>query len=490
MCWVVSVATLPARGERSIYTLLYIKSNYTLLEYNGEWEVGIVRNEKTMKIIGKSLKQQPLLPMDPVWGPPRKYVSIPNSGFASVPTPTFVSIPAQSTQQKNTALIALTACLSLTMISAGIFGPVVAKHLTLLGSGLTARSIITLAPSAAHLLFASFAGNAADRYGRRPLILFSFLGAAVVNVAFLFAHTVAIYIGIRFLQGAVSVGVLPAAMGILGDTVSEQERTRWIGIMMAGFATGFLIGPTLGGWLFDHWGFIAAYGFSALFNLGALLLGLKVIPETGKAPKQDKHFAFHDISIRDVYKNIPLAFKSPQSRLLMTLLSLDFIMMFVMAFIEPQLMVYAYKVLLLKPTQYGLMMSAFGLSTLVGQLTIGRISLHVNKKLSVTLGFLLKSCFSFSLLLFRNSEILFLGALFAGFGRALIGPTLGAFYLNITRKQRHSSIIGMKESIAALGGIAGPLLAACSGPLLQSRGTFLVSGVVAIGGALLAFILL
>ncbi|HEX4206943.1 MAG TPA: MFS transporter [Ktedonobacteraceae bacterium] len=427
-----------------------------------------------MKILNKSLRQY-LFVMNAVGTPSRD----------GVPT-----VLLKSFWQTNAVLIALTTCLALSMTSIGIFGPVVAKQLTQLGSSLSARSLITMAPFVVHLLLASVAGSFADRYGRRPLILLAFIGSVVVNVGYLFAHSVAIYVGIRFLQGVVSVGMQPAAMGILGDMVPEHKRTHWVGIIMAGTAAGFLIGPTLGGWLFDHWGFIAAYGVAALFNIAALLVVLKMIPETGGASTKDKYVSSDAQPLDVAQKYLPFTLRSPQWRLLVALLLLEFIMAFIMTLIEPQLMTYAYKNLLLKPTQYGLIISAFGLSSLIGQLTIGRISRYLNRKWSITLGFLLKSGFSFSLLFFKHAEFLLLGALLAGFGRALIGPTLSTLYLNMTSKRHHSRVIGIRESISSLGHIAGPLLAICIGPLLHAHGTFLLSGVIGVGGALLAFIII
>src|SRR5262249_45378931 len=80
--------------------------------------------------------------------------------------------------------------------------------------------------------------------------------------------------------------------------------------------------------------------------------------------------------------------------------------------------------------------------------------------------------------------------LFAGLGAALVGPSLGAAYLDITEDAHRSRIMGLKGAAAALGGVAGPLLVAVASRFLPPQAIFGVSAAMAVFGALIALVAL
>ena len=72
----------------------------------------------------------------------------------------------------------------------------------------------------------------------------------------------------------------PATMGVVGDIAPEDESARWIGVIGGGTSAGFIIGPVVGGLLYDSWGygppFLASIGLAVL----TLLITFFAIPET------------------------------------------------------------------------------------------------------------------------------------------------------------------------------------------------------------------
>src|SRR5262249_27438939 len=72
----------------------------------------------------------------------------------------------------------------------------------------------------------------------------------------------------------------------------------------------------------------------------------------------------------------------------------------------------------------------------------------------------------------------------------LVMPVLSTCYLEITTPRYRSSIIGVKESVSGLGGIAGPLLVVLANRWLTPQNTFAIGGSIIAGTGFLALFLL
>jgi MFS family permease len=124
-------------------------------------------------------------------------------------------------------------------------------------AGLMVPLLIT-APSACIALFAPGAGVIADRFGRRPLLLWSmaFYGAGGL-VPFFIDNFWAVVAG-RFVIGFGEAGVLTVVNTLLADYFEEKARHRWL--MIQG-----VVGSVLGTVTIASSGFLAAQGWQYPF---------------------------------------------------------------------------------------------------------------------------------------------------------------------------------------------------------------------------------
>jgi DHA1 family multidrug resistance protein-like MFS transporter len=358
-------------------------------------------------------------------------------------------------------ILCLVASCALMMIGLGISTPVLAKRLSELGSGVEALSFMTMASALAQFLLAPCTGIGADRFGRRPFVLLALAGLTITHLAFLSAQSVSLLIVLRFVQGAVSVGLGPAVMGMIADLVPAHRRMPWVGVIMSGYAVGFVFGPALGGLLFERWGFAAPFEVAALLTLVALLLVFLMVPETRPASGRKRAPHVRRATALSAWRE-GIASLPPSFSLMAILLLLDFVAVLGLEFLEPQMVFYLYKTLALTPAHYGFVMSSYGLALLVGQAGLGRLGERLSRKLRIALGFLLTSALPLGLLLCHRLALLVLGALLAGLGSALITPALESSYLDMTPEQHRSRMMGVRESVVSLGAVAGPLLLAFS----------------------------
>jgi MFS family permease len=96
------------------------------------------------------------------------------------------------------------------------------------------------------LIFSPVWGQLSDRWGRRPIILVSVLGAGVSHLIFGFAGTL---FGLFIARGLAGLfgGNISAAMAAMADLTPPKERSKGMGIIGAAFGLGFILGPFLGG---------------------------------------------------------------------------------------------------------------------------------------------------------------------------------------------------------------------------------------------------
>ena len=143
--------------------------------------------------------------------------------------------------------------------------------------------------SAMQFVFAPVLGGLSDRFGRRPVILLSLVGAASSYLLSGLAPTLAwLFVG-RFLSGITGAS-FSAAGAYVADVTPPEKRAQSFGLIGAAFGLGFILGPALGGLLGDV-GLRIPYFVSAGLNFVNLLYGLFVLPESLR-PENRRPFSF------------------------------------------------------------------------------------------------------------------------------------------------------------------------------------------------------
>jgi MFS transporter, DHA1 family, tetracycline resistance protein len=148
--------------------------------------------------------------------------------------------------------------------------------------------------SACQLLAAPLWGRLSDRFGRRPILLSSMIGACASYVMLAFAHSVAALFVARALAGFMA-GNLSAAMAYASDISQPADRTRTMGAVGAAIGIGFMLGPGIGGVLageqLQSATFLRPALVSAAASVLAMLLVLFLLPESHTAEHRRAHAA-------------------------------------------------------------------------------------------------------------------------------------------------------------------------------------------------------
>jgi predicted MFS family arabinose efflux permease len=126
----------------------------------------------------------------------------------------------------------------------------------------------------AAMLVRPLAGWAADRHGRKPLMLLGALVFAVSGVLYAMSHTLAALVAVRALHGT-GMGLYPTAgTAMAADMAPAARRGYALGLIGIAASLALAIGPLAGLWLADARGYGWLFGVSALLAL--IALGLSV----------------------------------------------------------------------------------------------------------------------------------------------------------------------------------------------------------------------
>ena len=91
-------------------------------------------------------------------------------------------------------------------------------------------------------------GWASDRFGRRPTLLLSMLGAAVCFGAFGFVQSFQVALGVNFLSGALN-GVVGIGKTVMGELCDDSNASKCWAVLGTTNALVRISAPPLGGFL-------------------------------------------------------------------------------------------------------------------------------------------------------------------------------------------------------------------------------------------------
>jgi DHA1 family multidrug resistance protein-like MFS transporter len=139
-------------------------------------------------------------------------------------------------------------------------------------------------------IFSPIWGALADRRGRRVMVLRAAFGGGVVIGLMGLSQNIWQFMALRFMQGAMT-GVVAAASALAISFVPRNRIGTALGMIQMSSFAGNAVGPSLGGFTADHFGYRLSFGVSGtLFLLAGLLTILFVTerfvppPVSGKRP--------------------------------------------------------------------------------------------------------------------------------------------------------------------------------------------------------------
>lgn len=193
--------------------------------------------------------------------------------------------PVSSAKQKS-ALLVVGLAIFLDMLIYGLVVPILPRFAEQLGANQTEIGLLFASYAVVLFIATPIFGALSDRIGRRGPMLWGLLGLAAATLLFAFADNFPMLVAARSLQGLAAAITWTSGLAIIADVYPSADRGRAMGMALSGQAAGVLLGPVIGGWLYQlgdyRLPFFVAAGLAVMDGVLRVVL-LKDLPE----PKAD-----------------------------------------------------------------------------------------------------------------------------------------------------------------------------------------------------------
>jgi MFS transporter, DHA1 family, tetracycline resistance protein len=190
---------------------------------------------------------------------------------------------------KNTILALIAFIVFLDMAGVGLIIPVLPRLIAQLSD----QSIDQAATIGGEILFgyalmqflcAPIIGGLSDRFGRRPILLFTLFAMGIDYLMMAWAPALIwLFIG-RLISGAMGA-TWAAANSCIADSFPPEERGAKFGMIGGAGAAGFVMGPAIGGFLGEY-GLRLPFIAAAILALSGAVVGYFIFHETLPATKR------------------------------------------------------------------------------------------------------------------------------------------------------------------------------------------------------------
>jgi DHA1 family tetracycline resistance protein-like MFS transporter len=134
------------------------------------------------------------------------------------------------------------------LIGFGIIIPLLPFYAEKFGASPIVIGLLFAIFSLCQLVASPALGDLSDRWGRRPVLVFSLVGTVVSFVMLALAQSIVMLFLARIVDG-LSGGNISTARAYVADVTEPKDRARAYGLIGAAFGLGFIMGPALSGML-------------------------------------------------------------------------------------------------------------------------------------------------------------------------------------------------------------------------------------------------
>lgn len=314
-------------------------------------------------------------------------------------------------------------------------------------------------------VFSPIWGQAADRYGRKPMLLRASLGMAVVIFSMGFAQNVYQLIGLRLLQGVIT-GYSTACTTLIA-TQTDMEHAGWaLGTLSTASVAGSLLGPVIGGYIGETFGLQNVFFITGALMMIAFITTVLFVEED--FIRQDNKI----LSVKKIWNTVP------DKELTIIMFVTSFVLALALYTVEPIITVYVTH--LSGQTSHvalvaGMAFSASGLANILAAPNLGKISDEIGAQ-KVMLAALVVAGLTFIPQAFVNAPWQLIGLRFLlGLAMAGLNPSVNTLVKKITPQSLTGRVFGFNISAQYLGVFGGSVLGGQVAAFWGIRSVFFVT---------------
>lgn len=341
-------------------------------------------------------------------------------------------------------LVVLFLTIFVNLVGFGIIIPLLPFYAETFGASPLTIGLLFASFSLAQLVASPILGELSDRYGRRPVLIFSLIGTVVSFVMLALAQNLLLLFAARIVDG-LSGGNITTARAYIADISTEENRARSFGILGAAFGLGFIVGPGLGA-LFSHISYTAPIWAAAAITVVATVMAWLWLPETNHrahAGGQSPWRSLADLSRRSDLR---------------VLFAVDFIYWTAFAVYQTTFALFGARRFGFDAAHTGYLLSVFGfLGVLVQGVMVGRVVARLGPRRTLIAG-LIFAAIGWGGSAMTHDLAVFIALLVPGaIGIGLCNPTLSALVSTAAAPHEQGRVQGAAGALESLGRTIGPV---------------------------------
>lgn len=289
------------------------------------------------------------------------------------------------------------------------------------------------------------AGWLADRWGRKPILLFGILLSIAPLALMMDVQSPRTFLLLSGLNGLGAGCIWPAIYAAVADTYQRSQRGLIMGLLSTVMLGGLAMGPITGNLLLGLTSYRATFLICIALVFLVFVIVLSLATET-KMLRQDGAAGSTEYSLRSVTGELVLL------GVIALLLTVS------LAFLLPIISLYGAQVLLVDKVTMGIVLAIPGGITALALLPAGHLADRVGRKLPMVAGLaLLTVCFGGAPVT-TNLVVVTTGATVAGLGYALAVPAWNALAMDRIPERTRGLLLGAVATVQGVGLAIGPVL--------------------------------
>ena len=306
-------------------------------------------------------------------------------------------------------------------------------------------------------------GKLSDRYGRRPILISSLLGALLSYIIMAYARDIWT-LGFSRLFGGLMAGNIAAAFAYVGDITTPEERPKAMGMIGAAFGLGFIFGPAIGGLIAGNTPDLADFALVGLASAGitgvAVLAAIFLLPESLTAERRaEAKTARADFTSGELLRAKPI---------IIALMVLVLLVIGSAALMESTLAFFAHDEFAWGPTDVGLAFAGVGLiSAALQGGAAGPLAKRFGSARMAIVGVAFHAAGLALLAISATSAVMIAGFATMAVGLGLFNPAFQTLTSDQTSDGDRGMVMGLTQGASSLGRVIGPAVA---GSIYQSLG--------------------
>lgn len=320
--------------------------------------------------------------------------------------------------------------------------------------------LMTSSFMATRAFLATYFGNLSDKTGRKPLIIIGLILYTLLSYAYTLAQNWIHLVIVRAVQGVASAMVWPVAEALLVDTVALEERGKYMGWYMTLSNLGFIVGPSIGAYLYKLGVYVFDLGvpecfifpFYMLTVLAGITSAIALTTQEILKPKTSKI----DVKLEDDSKIV--AIPKEIRRSLNTIYFMGFANGVAMGLVFPIMSLFIMQYVTTDPASQGVISTISGFVGFLVNYPAGLVSDKKGRRPVVIAGQLVSRTSTLFLPFSKRvSDLIIISSVRSAAFNAS-SPALRALQADLAPKHMRGKVFGVVQSFFNFGAVVGPLI--------------------------------